>query len=298
MRQIAILVSFFCIWVTSFIRSEYEIILGFFLILTFGILHGSNDIFLISKIRVSKTSMSYRRVLSFYVVFVFMALGLFYFVPIVALSIFILCSAYHFGEQHWENDFVLGDGIRKRIFFILYGMFILSLLFWLNDEAVIEIVATIGAHDIPKAAISYLFYINLIILIFVWISVAVKDQIFRNQTPAELLYLAVFAIIFEISSLIWGFAIYFIFWHSLPSLFDQIHFLYKKVDKKGVRDYLKMALPFWLISVFGIVVLYYVFKDLEIFYALFFSFLAAVTFPHSFTIHEMFKLKNSGGNGI
>lgn len=226
--------------------------------------------------------------------FVFLALGLFYFAPIAALSIFILCSAYHFGEQHWENDFLLGDGIWKRIFYILYGMFILSLLFWLNNVAVIEIVAAISAHEIPEAAISYLFYINLIILIPVWIFFAVKDKIFKNQTPSELLYLAVFAIIFKISSLIWGFAIYFIFWHSLPSLYDQIHFIYNKVDKKGAREYLKMALPFWLISVVGIVVLYYVFKDLEIFYALFFSFLAAVTFPHSFAIHEMFKIKNSG----
>ncbi len=298
LRQIAILASFFCIWLTSFIDSEYENILGFFLILTFGILHGSNDIFLISKIRVSKASTSYGRVLSFYVVFVFLALGVFYFAPIMALSIFIVCSAYHFGEQHWENNFLLGDGTWKRIFFILYGMFVLSLLFWLNDEAVIEIVATIGAHDIPKAAISYLFYNNLFLFVPVWIFAAVKDKVFRNQTPAELLYLAVFAIIFEISSLIWGFAIYFIFWHSLPSLYDQIHFLYKKVDKKGVRDYLKMALPFWLISVIGIVVLYYVFKDQEIFYALFFSFLAAVTFPHSFAIHQMFKIKNSGEHGV
>ncbi len=298
LRQIAILASFFCIWLTSYIHGEYEIILSFFLILSFGILHGSNDIFLISKIRESGPVTSYGRVLSFYVVFVLLALGLFYFAPIVALSIFILCSAYHFGEQHWENDFTLVEGIWKRFFYLLYGMFILSLLFWLKNEKVIEVVAAISGYDVSKAFISYLFYSDLIVLVPVWLFLIVRDKIFRNQVLAELFYLAIFTIIFKVSSLIWGFAIYFVFWHSLPSLYDQIYFLNNKVDKKGVWDYWKMALPFWLISVIGIVALYYVFKDLEIFYALFFSFLAAVTFPHSFAIHEMFKTKNSRDDRI
>lgn len=176
---------------------------------------------------------------------------------------------------------------------MFYGIFILSLLFWLNSTAVIEIVENIGARTISKAAISYLFYINLVIMAPVWTFFALKDKIFRYSILSELVYLVVFAIIFKISSLIWGFAIYFIFWHSLPSLYDQIHFLYDKVDKKGIWDYLRMAFPFWLISVVGIIILYYVFKDLDIFYALFFSFLAAVTFPHSLAIHEMFKINNT-----
>ncbi|SDE97033.1 beta-carotene 15,15'-monooxygenase, Brp/Blh family [Pricia antarctica] len=298
LRQIAILASFFCIWLTSYIHGEYEIILSFFLILSFGILHGSNDIFLISKIWESGPLTSYGRVLSFYVVFVLLALGLFYFAPIVALSIFILCSAYHFGEQHWENDFTLVEGIWKRFFYLLYGMFILSLLFWLKNEEVNEVVVAISGYDVSEAFISYVFYSDLIVLVPLWLFLIVRDNIVRKQVLAELFYLVIFTIIFKVSSLIWGFAIYFVFWHSLPSLYDQIYFLNNRVDKKGVWDYWKMALPFWLISVIGIVALYYVFKDLEIFYALFFSFLAAVTFPHSIAIHKMFKTRNSKNDRI
>lgn len=293
LRQIIILISFFCIWLTSLIKSEHETILGFFLILSFGILHGSNDIFLISRIQTSKVSASFGRILSFYVLFVLLTCGMFYFFPIVALAIFIVCSGYHFGEQHWENEVLSVNNVLKRILYVSYGMFILSLLFWLNSEEVIKIVTAISGSAVSKITIEYLFYTNLTILALVWIFFGVKDKVFRRKTLAELLYLVVFAIIFKTSSLIWGFAIYFIFWHSLPSLHDQIHFLYDKVDKKGIIDYLKTAFPFWMISVAGILALYYVFRDRDIFYALFFSFLAAVTFPHSLAIHEMFKRKKS-----
>ena len=291
LKHIAILASFFCLWLSSLLNSQHETILGFFLILSFGILHGSNDIFLILKIRVSKASNSYLGVLGFYILFVLLACALFYLIPAVALSIFIVGSGYHFGEQHWENYFLPVSGIWKRGFYLLYGMFVLNLLFWLNSEQVITIVTEIATKEISTIAISYLFYANLALLALVWIFLSLKDKNFKNKMLVEILYLVVFAIIFKTSSLIWGFGIYFIFWHSLPSLYDQIHFLHKKVDKKGIVHYLKTAFPFWLISVLGILGLYTIFKDRDIFYALFFSFLAAVTFPHSLAIHEMFKKK-------
>jgi hypothetical protein len=37
-------------------------------------------------------------------------------------------------------------------------------------------------------------------------------------------YLLLFTILFKSSSLIWGFAIYFVIWH-IPSIIDQIKFL-------------------------------------------------------------------------
>jgi Brp/Blh family beta-carotene 15,15'-monooxygenase len=119
--------------------------------------------------------------------------------------------------------------------------------------------------------------------------IAIVDVDFRRRIWQELLYLLVFAVIFKVSSLIWGFAIYFIFWHSLPSLYDQIRFMYNGFDTYKMFAYFKNALPYWLISILGLVGLYFIFKDMTIFNGLFFSFLAAVTLPHSFLISRMFK---------
>ena len=101
------------------------------------------------------------------------------------------------------------------------------------------------------------------------------------------MYLLVFAVLFKVGSLIWGFALYFIFWHSIPSLQDQIKFLYGNYSFDNFKLYFKVAFIYWIISLLGIVILYLLFKDETLFDALFFSFLAAITFPHAFVILKM-----------
>jgi Brp/Blh family beta-carotene 15,15'-monooxygenase len=91
--------------------------------------------------------------------------------------------------------------------------------------------------------------------------------------------------------LIWGFAIYFIIWHSIPSIINQINYLNGEVSWNNFRKYIRSAFLYWVISLIGIATLYLLFKDIEIFNALFFSFLAAITFPHVLVIFILFKKK-------
>ena len=287
-KQLSLILSFFCLWLMSFICIQYETLIAFLLILSFGILHGSNDIYLISKVKPSRKQ-SYLRVLLFYILFVLSGLVLFYFLPLLALGLFVIGSAYHFGEQHWEFDNLKATKFWKRSFYTLYGNFLLILLFKLNTEDVIAVISEISGYTMPSSIILFAFYVNLFFLLLVAVYFFTKDNNFRKQIPVELLYTVVLYIIFKNSSLIWGFAIYFVIWHSLPSLYDQIEFLYEKVDRSSILNYLKKALPYWFISVVGIIVLYTYFRNLDVFYSLFFSFLAAVTFPHSIVINRMFK---------
>ena len=46
----AIIASFFGLWLDSYISNKSQLIFGFILILTFGILHGANDLLLIKNI--------------------------------------------------------------------------------------------------------------------------------------------------------------------------------------------------------------------------------------------------------
>jgi Brp/Blh family beta-carotene 15,15'-monooxygenase len=91
--------------------------------------------------------------------------------------------------------------------------------------------------------------------------------------------------------LIWGFAIYFILWHSIPSIINQVVYLKGEFNWKNFGSYIKTAFAYWLVSLIGIAVLYLLFKDIKIFNALFFSFLAAITFPHVLVIYFLFKKK-------
>jgi Brp/Blh family beta-carotene 15,15'-monooxygenase len=119
--------------------------------------------------------------------------------------------------------------------------------------------------------------------------IAKRNNNFKENIVEQLFYLIILCVIFKSSSLIWGFTIYFIFWHSIPSLNDQIVFLYGNYSFSNFKKYLKTAFLYWLISLFGIIVLYLVAKDIVVFDTLFFSFLASITFPHAFVILKMFK---------
>ena len=295
-NSITIFLSFIGLWLTSFISGEFEILFGFFLIFSFGILHGSNDILLIESIKSKKASYSFSKILSTYLLIVLAAVVVFYYIPIVAMLLFIIFSAFHFGEQHWEHQNLELGRFAKMSFYSIYGNFVLLLLFVFNKSEVIEVVTLITDYKLSETVITYGFIFNVIVLGLYMMFLVLKSRSFKQILLKELFFLLIFAIIFKVSTLIWGFTIYFIFWHSIPSLFEQVSFIYGDYNTQNMIKYCKNALPYWIISVIGIALIYFIFKDENVFYALFFSFLAAVTFPHSVIINKMFKNKKTQSN--
>ncbi|MBO6632425.1 MAG: hypothetical protein JJ936_12890, partial [Psychroserpens sp.] len=125
--NISIVLSFAGLWVTSLFSGDFEIVLGFILIFTFGILHGSNDILLIGSISDKTVKQPFLRVLSIYLLTVGLAVVTFYFLPVLALSLFIVFSAFHFGEQHWEHQNLNLSDTFSKAFYLIYGMLVLTL---------------------------------------------------------------------------------------------------------------------------------------------------------------------------
>ena len=283
-----IVASFFCLWLDSLLSNNAQIIVGFILILTFGILHGANDLLLIKKIDINKEPMSLQKTLLYYIVVVAIGSLLFWVIPWFALLLFILVSGYHFGEQQWEN---LEKSILFKIFEFAYGLLILMLLFIFHIEEVQEVIQNITSVLVPESYFIIGLAINIVALVALGIYYSTKLIEFKNRVLLETFYLVVFAVLFRVSSLIWGFAIYFIIWHSIPSIINQIKYLNGEFNKKNFWKYIKSAFVYWLISLIGIATLYLLFKDIKIFNALFFSFLAAITFPHVLVIFILFKKK-------
>ena len=288
----SIVASFIGLWIVSKVNPEFEIILGFLFIFSFGVLHGSNDILLILKLSSEKYKRNFFKVIALYVLTIIIAIVLFYVFPSIGLMLFILFSAFHFGEQNWEPINLNLKNIYKKIFYTTYGLFILFLLFKLNTNDVLDITDSILSSSMGALWIDYVFLFTLIFLIvFFAINLIINKKKYKIFI-LEIFKLLIFAIIFEISTLIWGFTIYFILWHSIPSLFEQIIYIYGDFNKENATDYVKKAFPYWLISIIGLVVLYLVFNDNSLIYTIFFSFIAAITFPHTIVINRLFRAKN------
>jgi Brp/Blh family beta-carotene 15,15'-monooxygenase len=289
----SIVTSFLGLWITTHVPESFELVLGFILIFTFGMIHGSNDLLIVNKILKNINYYSKLTLLTAYLFIVSLAILIFYWKPSLAMILFIIFSAYHFGEQHWDRHFSKSNTVLKSMFYFFYGMLILFMLFNFNDIGVKFIVLEITGYEITN-----LFSKIVLIILGSFAGIILMVELFKKRLSIEviskeLFTLGVLAIIFSSSTLIWGFSIYFILWHSIPSLIEQITFIYGDVKTNSTLKYCKAALPYWIISLVGMVVLFIIFSGEKQFYSLFFAFIAAVTFPHAFVMLRMFTKKKA-----
>lgn len=286
-----IVLSFLSLWLNSFFSSKGLYLLGLFLILIFGIFHGANDIVLINKSYKDLKGKPLKLLISIYLTIVLLFAVFFSFLPDIALFVFVLLSAYHFGEQHWHRILKTTKLLYKYVFEFVYGCVIFGLIFLFHQAEVEQTVEDICGYKISLDILPILLMcLGFILLIFGFI-IFRSNRFFRSQITEQVLYLLVLTIIFKVTNLIFSFAIYFVLWHSIPSLYDQINFIYGRVTKNNVLDYIKKAFLYWLVSIIGLLVFYWIFKDTKVFEALLFSFIAAITFPHVLVINKMFKQK-------
>tara|TARA_B100000886_G_scaffold238750_1_gene167376 strand:- start:175 stop:468 length:294 start_codon:yes stop_codon:yes gene_type:complete len=94
---------------------------------------------------------------------------------------------------------------------------------------------------------------------------------------------------FYFSDLMLSFSVFFVFWHSIPSIIEQTKYIYGKNNFESIFKYFKKAFLYWIISIIGLGLFFYVLKDDQnLLISIFFSFLAAITLPHTLVI---FKIK-------
>lgn len=298
----SILSSFFALWLSAQISPSIESNIAYIMILTVGILHGSNDIMLVNHSLRSNSNISSLSIFIIYVTMVASVAILFYFVPFVALSLFVIFSSYHFGEQHFISKTKTTNSLLY-FYYISYGMLIFSMIFSSNPDEVIVIVNEITNVIVTHGFIKYLLYISFgstLLLSFVvhnyyrYFGTGEKNSntLISFKFFEEIILILLLFVIFNMASLIAGFAIYFIVWHSIPSLRDQIVELHTDFNKNTILLYLKNSALYWLISIVSLFVLYYVVNDDKLFISLFFSFLSAITFPHVLVMFNLFRKKS------
>lgn len=286
-REMMILVTFFSLWLTNYFADNQQGILAFGLLLTVGLLHGSNDLQLLKRTFNTKSKTLGVFNLAMYVGVVLVAFSLFYFVPFITLLMFIVVSGYHFGEQHWNERLVFS--IWARPLYLFYGLFILFLLFSLNTTPTTLVIKQLTNLDVP----GFWYYLGALFFGTLFLAslflVRLEKAINNADLFFELFLLLVFAVVFTVASLIWAFTIYFIFWHAIPSIKEQLQFLYGEVSKRTTLKYIKSSALIWILSIGGL----YLFNALiaaqeQLFITVFFAFLGAITFAHTLIIAKMF----------
>ena len=148
------------------------------------------------------------------------------------------------------------------------------------------IMQNLTGSIIPNDWINIMFIVSLSLLVVLFAYQFTKKIKPKIQIVRELFYILLLFLVFKTSSLILGFAIYFVLWHSIPSILDQTKFLSGDYSFKTILVYLKTAFIYWLISIVGLIISYY-FLDQSQFNSIIFIVLFAVTAPHVWVMNRM-----------
>lgn len=276
-------ISLLC--VGFFIPAAVSDSIAYFLILTLGVIHGANDLLILKKYE--KNRSSFIKSVFGYNGLIGICILSFFINPFISLLLFIIISGYHFGEQHFEEKLV-APKMYSYSLYLFYGLIIFGMIFIENKVEVDAIVNGLTERKFPENSVLIGTLICAVVLIFLLIIGVIKKFEFKFNFLKEIFYLCLLYLVFRYTGLIFGFGVYFIFWHSIPSIKDQTEYLSGGTDKTTLLYYFKKASPYWLLSIAGLVGLYFIMDENYLTPAIFLI-LFAVTAPHVWVIFRMKK---------
>ena len=281
--RITVFLSLFSLFWSNNLSGEYFYFACYALILTFGIIHGANDILILLKGKKTNKYTVLNQTLKYFSIVMIICLIFFNF-PVISMLFFVLFSAYHFGEQQW-TIFENNNSKSLTFFYFIFGALIFLILFTLNSAEVSEIIFDITSFYIPE----YFFKILLIALIVLnSVFLIVNYKILKPQLFHQFILFLVMSIVFIFFDLLPAFAVYFVFFHSIPSIIEQAEYLFEDSSTESFKKFIIKGLAYWLIAIIFLGILYLVIKDkIDFSLGIFFSFLAAITFPHVLVIYKM-----------
>ncbi len=205
------------------------------------------------------------------------------------LTLFILISAYHFGQGHFHH--LEGRTWVYRPLSLVWGLWIiLSPIVW-HPAAAQPIVAALLQTDItalPWAALASAWW---------WISALLLGCIgaaSRDMSTAgvgrELLTLLALGGLFWYVPLELGFGIYFAIWHAVPSSADQVRFFRLSHPQYPARRYLAVIAPYSLVALAGLAGAWWILgrADIADLWPVVFGGIAALTLPHILLLDRLY----------
>lgn len=270
------LATFFVVVAASFFSGPTEWIIALILISSVGLLHGANDLQIISKLKGAQ-GLSKKRALLSYLLVILGVLVVFSFNRALALSFFVLISAFHFGQQHLSKV-ITGTILVRYVLYTLYGGSVFGLLFYTHPIESATAIAEISNVFFSKAD----FLLFSVIAFAAWFVVFVVTNYSKiGLLLVEVALLLLLTAAFYQVNLALAFALYFAFWHAIPSLSDQFTLLFGTTSFRSVITYMRQSAVFWVLSVIGLAAVFsLVYFENKTPLPLLVYFLAAITFPH------------------
>lgn len=215
--------------------------------------------------------------------------------PTIGLLVFLLLSAYHFGQSQFSRYSKQIPRFSKTLLYLSWGLSILSGLVVYNYPEIKAICES--SQDLNQLLIVFQPTVHAAVLLIsstIFLGVLFYHQrvLSKRKFYKELLILALIHLSFYTHSVLIGFSIYFATLHSLEVLKDEFAFLKTKLSQFNLSTFLRILLPYSLLSLVGLISLLAfshfgmmtMDKILVVFVAI-----SALTLPHSVVMEKFYQ---------
>lgn len=286
------------LWGDSFAWLELAIFITAMIVT--GIPHGATD-HLIYRFRQRQEGreVSYLYFLGVYVFAILFYSAVWYAMPAISLLIFLLISAYHFGQSQFLRISLPENNFLKQTLYVSWGLYTLGVIILLNWGESLEIMKNLMPSGemylnfVGSFRYQILVTLTLLTLILLCI-VSWKSGANMPYLLSELFNMLLLFTVSYFASLLISFAIYFGLWHSLASISVEVEAFRRENPGFNFRSFFLAALPFTIVSFVGIGILLLISNLLGGVlspYMLFFIAISALTLPHMIFMQRFYVLQ-------
>lgn len=218
---------------------------------------------------------------------------------VAGFILFALITMYHFGQADIEHLNL--PSRAKTLLTISRGLMILSLVIFVDVDYTLPVIGEATGFALQN--MDWLYENGYMVGVFLGlqhptlmllVSFRCRSDLqspwwYPTLDPLVILFLFIF------NDPIIGFSIYFSLWHSLGHFMEMKDFFNRIGESLSVWKFYKLAIPFTLISIFGLAVIYVVNNSYgleEKMVSLLFILISVLTLPHVLVVEKMLNTKS------
>lgn len=260
-------------------------------LILFGVPHGASDFLIFKQVVGGIEGSSKKRFALFYLVIMCLYSLIWFTIPLLAFAVFLIISIFHFGQSNW-HDLSVRNPILSYSTIFLWGGGILGVpvLLYHQDASLIIFEITGYWLDLTEVRWPLIFLLlagNVVQLAHLMELEVITEGRFRR----ELFNFGVLMFLFFTTPLLIGFGVYFVLWHSLGSMLDQINFFKKTDHNYAAGQYLRQVVPLTAMALLSLGILYLLMGDrmnhgLNL--GALFLFISVITVPHAILMNQLY----------
>src|SRR5210317_1985205 len=272
----------------SELKSNFYLIVCFFLLATIGVSHGSLDNQKGKLLFQKKFNKHWPLIFySLYIATSLLVLLIWLNFPLLSIIFFFIVASFHFGHEDLEL-FINKNFFLNRLIYFFRGLLVISAPLYLNNQETANFIDIlllgIDTWNFNLKFFYYLFYLNLFILI----SLQILYLYLKFLNFGYFLIICIenlsIILIFNYLPLILAFTIYFCFMHSSKHILSLANELDANDLNQGLKRFLVLSLPLTIATfLVAVIMLFYLSNDFSISNAMLkiiFIGLASLTLPH------------------